>query len=135
MFLRLKLYWFPRHWRISHAISHHLFPNTHHDLEISNFEPLMQFLPRTDKTKMFGIMSVIYSPVLVYPSVYVVETIKRYFCFLENELGDLHLFFLLILCKYILLHFLSSSHRWRLQVFQVSIYHSVCLNPLFIVTP
>lgn len=67
-----------RHWRISHAFSHHLYPNTHHDLEISQFEPLMQFFPLRDKSNVFGLMSALYSPLLVYPLVYIGEAVKRY---------------------------------------------------------
>lgn len=34
-----------REWRISHSLSHHLFPNTIYDFEISGFEPFIQYLP------------------------------------------------------------------------------------------
>ena len=33
-------------WRISHALSHHLYPNTIYDFEISMLEPLFCFLPQ-----------------------------------------------------------------------------------------
>lgn len=69
-----------RHWRISHAISHHLYTNTHHDLEISHVEPLMQYFPLRDKSNVFGLMSALYSPLLVYPLVYIGEATKRYVC-------------------------------------------------------
>lgn len=32
-------------WRITHAISHHSFPNTAYDYEIMVFEPFIEFLP------------------------------------------------------------------------------------------
>lgn len=32
-------------WRISHVISHHMFPNTILDLEVSIMEPFMVYLP------------------------------------------------------------------------------------------
>jgi len=32
-------------WRISHALSHHLYTNTYTDLEVSSVEPLLQYLP------------------------------------------------------------------------------------------
>ncbi|KAF5293585.1 hypothetical protein FQA39_LY03070 [Lamprigera yunnana] len=34
-----------REWRISHALSHHLFPNTIVDLEVSTFEPIIHYFP------------------------------------------------------------------------------------------
>ncbi|KAI8424207.1 hypothetical protein MSG28_002787 [Choristoneura fumiferana] len=36
-------------FRVSHALSHHLYPNTLMDLEISAFEPLVYWNPRKDK--------------------------------------------------------------------------------------
>ncbi|XP_044760009.1 cytochrome b5-related protein-like [Coccinella septempunctata] len=36
-----------REFRISHALSHHLFPNTIHDLEISMYEPVIYLMPQT----------------------------------------------------------------------------------------
>uniref|UniRef100_A0A1B6H6A9 Cytochrome b5 heme-binding domain-containing protein n=2 Tax=Homalodisca liturata TaxID=320908 RepID=A0A1B6H6A9_9HEMI len=65
-----------RQWRITHALSHHLFPNTHYDLEISSFEPLMMFLPSPEKTKLFGITSAVVSP-LLYPFFYFFEALRR----------------------------------------------------------
>ena len=38
-------------WRISHALSHHIFPNTVYDVEISALEPMLCFLP-TPKTPL-----------------------------------------------------------------------------------
>jgi hypothetical protein len=34
-----------REWRVAHAMSHHMFPNTFHDLEVSSLEPMLQWLP------------------------------------------------------------------------------------------
>lgn len=48
-------------WRVSHAMSHHLYPNSYYDLEISTFEPWLQWIPRP-KTKMQRIISPIASP-------------------------------------------------------------------------
>ncbi|XP_059052809.1 cytochrome b5-related protein-like [Achroia grisella] len=38
--------WSYRDFRVSHALSHHLFPNTLMDLEISGFEPLVHWIPK-----------------------------------------------------------------------------------------
>ena len=48
-------------WRISHAMSHHVFPNTIYDYEISSFEPMLQFLPKSSKTITDRYVSHIYS--------------------------------------------------------------------------
>ena len=36
-------------WRVSHIMSHHLFPNTLLDIELSMHEPLLQYLPTEGK--------------------------------------------------------------------------------------
>ncbi|XP_045494029.1 cytochrome b5-related protein-like [Colias croceus] len=41
--------WFYRDFRISHALSHHLYPNTLMDLEISGFEPIIFWNPRKER--------------------------------------------------------------------------------------
>ncbi|CRK93345.1 CLUMA_CG006886, isoform A [Clunio marinus] len=50
-----------REWRISHAMSHHLYTNSYYDLEISMFEPFLQWIPRPKSTKQ-KVMSTIFSP-------------------------------------------------------------------------
>lgn len=52
-----------REWRVSHAMSHHLYTNTFYDLEISMFEPFLQWIPRP-KTQLQKIMSTILSPIV-----------------------------------------------------------------------
>jgi len=52
-----------REWRISHAMSHHLYTNTYYDLEISMFEPFLTWIPRP-KTTLQKIMSPIISPIV-----------------------------------------------------------------------
>lgn len=42
--------------RVSHAMSHHLYPNYYYDLEISTFEPWLQWIPRP-KTEVQRIIS------------------------------------------------------------------------------
>lgn len=48
-------------WRISHSISHHMYPNTAHDLEVINFEPFLRWIPK-EKTELFKIISVVSAP-------------------------------------------------------------------------
>ncbi|XP_058823711.1 cytochrome b5-related protein-like [Topomyia yanbarensis] len=66
-----------REWRISHVISHHLFPNSMLDLEISFFEPFLCWLPRSPRKNLvqrFG--SWIYVP-FVYTVMFFNELVKR----------------------------------------------------------
>lgn len=58
-------------WRISHALSHHLYPNSYYDLEITMYEPILCWLPFPKSWLRKMIMTLI-SPIvwsLVFPSV------------------------------------------------------------------
>lgn len=52
-----------REWRVSHAMSHHLYTNSYYDLEISMFEPHLSWIPRP-KTKVQKFLAPIISPVV-----------------------------------------------------------------------
>jgi hypothetical protein len=54
-----------RDWRVVHALSHHIYPNSLLDVDISMFAPLFQFLPDPSKTLWGRYGPWIYSP-LVY---------------------------------------------------------------------
>lgn len=62
-----------RGWRISHVLSHHLYPNTIKDYEISVYEPYFNFLPH-DKTTFVRYFTAIWSP-LVYALTFYVHYI------------------------------------------------------------
>lgn len=53
-----------REWRVTHALSHHLYTNTINDLEITAFEPIVPFLP-TEKSSKTKILSCLYVPLLM----------------------------------------------------------------------
>lgn len=50
-----------REWRISHAISHHMYPNTIYDLEVTNFEPLLKWMPM-EKSEWEKVVSIVACP-------------------------------------------------------------------------
>lgn len=52
-----------RDWRISHAMSHHLYTNSYYDLEITMFEPFLKWIPHP-KTKTEKVLSTILSPIV-----------------------------------------------------------------------
>ncbi|XP_063225470.1 cytochrome b5-related protein-like [Bacillus rossius redtenbacheri] len=53
-----------RDWRITHALSHHLYPNTLLDLEVTLMEPLLEWLPYETKSTTQRYISWLYSPLL-----------------------------------------------------------------------
>lgn len=64
-------------WRISHAMSHHIYPNTVWDYEIYTVEPFIHFLPSKKKSWLRGFISQLLSP--LYWSLAVFDqAIKRF---------------------------------------------------------
>lgn len=66
-----------KEWRISHAMSHHLYPNSLHDMEVALFEPFLCWIPN-GKIKGFTqrYLSWIYSPI-VYSFMCLDQFVKR----------------------------------------------------------
>lgn len=52
-------------WRLSHGLSHHPFPNTVNDFEVTAFEPYMCFLPYKGKSFFSGLASTVFGQVLI----------------------------------------------------------------------
>lgn len=65
-----------KEWRISHAMSHHLFPNSLHDLEITLFEPLLCWFPSPMKSFAQRYVAWLYSPV-IYTFMCLDQLVKR----------------------------------------------------------
>ncbi|PSN40733.1 Cytochrome b5-related protein [Blattella germanica] len=65
-----------RDWRISHALSHHIYTNSVMDLELSLFEPVFQFLPDPAKPAWARYGPLFYAP-LIYSIMYMVEFFTR----------------------------------------------------------
>lgn len=67
-----------KEWRISHAMSHHLYPNSLHDMEMALFDPFLCWFPN-EKMKGFSqrYLSWIYSPI-IYTFVCVDQLVKRF---------------------------------------------------------
>lgn len=64
-------------WRISHALSHHLFTNTIYDFEISALEPIFEFLPKANKTWLQRYGSYLYGMVF-FPVFFYLEALKKW---------------------------------------------------------
>lgn len=65
-----------KEWRISHSMSHHLFPNSLHDMEVSLFEPFLCWIPSPMKGFTQRYLAWIYSPV-VYAFMCLDQLVKR----------------------------------------------------------
>lgn len=66
-----------REWRISHAMSHHMYANSYHDLELSLFEPFLCWIPSPDlKNFVTRYLSWIYSPI-IYAVIPILQFVKR----------------------------------------------------------
>ncbi|KAF5270268.1 hypothetical protein FQA39_LY18884 [Lamprigera yunnana] len=69
-----------REWRISHALSHHLFPNTIMDIEISILEPFIHYLPykKSIFEKYMSYVVVVLIWVALYLFSYVRKVVEMY---------------------------------------------------------
>lgn len=66
-----------RDWRISHSLSHHLYPNSLHDVEVMLFEPVLCWLPSPKiKTWVQRYLSWIYAWIF-YVLLFISEFIKK----------------------------------------------------------
>lgn len=67
-----------RDWRISHSLSHHLFPNSLHGVEVMLFEPVLCWLPSsTIKGRIQRYGSWVYGWAL-YALLFISEFLKKY---------------------------------------------------------
>ncbi|XP_011153853.1 cytochrome b5-related protein isoform X2 [Harpegnathos saltator] len=67
-----------KEWRITHAMSHHIYPNTLWDYEIYVTEPFLNWLPQKDKSYIVGIFRSIISPI-VWMLMFLFQGVKRYY--------------------------------------------------------
>ncbi|KAI9585947.1 cytochrome b5-related protein [Glossina fuscipes] len=66
-------------WRISHAMSHHMYPNSYWDLELSMFEPFLCWIPNEHvKTLTLRYISFLIEP-LVYAMTFLLDILTRIF--------------------------------------------------------
>ncbi|XP_062142200.1 cytochrome b5-related protein [Drosophila sulfurigaster albostrigata] len=71
-------------WRISHAMSHHIYPNSYYDLELSMFEPLLCWVPNPHiKSKALRYISLITEP-LAYAVAFFIQVLTRIYYSLRH---------------------------------------------------
>ncbi|XP_039749545.1 cytochrome b5-related protein-like isoform X1 [Pararge aegeria] len=67
--------WSYREFRVTHALSHHLYPNTLMDIEVSGFEPLIFWNPR--KNMPFYANLAILLEFIIFPFLFITNWIRR----------------------------------------------------------
>ncbi|OAD59365.1 Cytochrome b5-related protein [Eufriesea mexicana] len=110
-------------WRISHAMSHHIYPNTLWDFEIYTLEPFIYFLPFNKKSLLRGFISQLLSP-LYWSLALFDQAIKRYysvFCeYKKFEFRDAVPFFLPMLMSFFAPSLLTTVKLWLLIIISAS---------------
>jgi hypothetical protein len=64
-------------WRVFHAISHHMYPNSYHDMQIAGYEPTLNWMPEP-KTKSQIFKSWLLTPIM-YGLTFITAHDTRYF--------------------------------------------------------
>jgi len=72
-----------RDWRISHAISHHLYTNSYSDIEVSGIEPFINFLPMEKNFAQHTLIHIYLYPILFLA--FFSEFVKRLFFIFTGE--------------------------------------------------
>ncbi|XP_052895555.1 cytochrome b5-related protein-like [Anopheles moucheti] len=102
-----------REWRVSHVMSHHLYPNSVLDMEISSFEPFLCYLPWADLKNSFQRYgSWFYGP-FIYGSIFLSEYLKR---LMESFSQGKNRFHLDDIVPFVIPAFLCAINPDRIQV-------------------
>ncbi|XP_075971562.1 cytochrome b5-related protein-like [Anticarsia gemmatalis] len=75
MYLFNLTLWSYRDFRVSHALSHHLYPNTLMDLEVSGLEPFLLWNPRK---KPFYAKLTLLIELALFPALFIITFLKRF---------------------------------------------------------
>ncbi|KAI4488669.1 hypothetical protein M0802_011377 [Mischocyttarus mexicanus] len=119
-------------WRITHAMSHHLYPNTIWDYEIYVFEPLFNWLPNKTKNIFKLWLGYILIPI-IYTFVFFGLGIKRYYSAIFEyrtfEFRDVVPFFLPIIMTLFAPSILNALKTWMIIIAVASIlFNFIGLN-------
>ncbi|XP_015115058.1 cytochrome b5-related protein [Diachasma alloeum] len=120
-----------REWRITHAMSHHMYPNTIWDFEIISFEPLLQYLPKIP-APISRKISWLYSPVLYFIAFHS-QGVKRYIEVLlvrqKIEFRDVVPFIIPAFMFYATENLSITFKYWMLIIAVASfVFHAIGLN-------
>lgn len=107
-------------WRITHAMSHHIYPNTLWDYEIYVLEPYIHWLPAIKRSLLNNLISTVMSPV-IWALGGVEQIFKRYYSvffeYKKFEFRDAIPFILPVLMSFFAPSVLAAVKVWLLVVF------------------
>lgn len=116
-----------RDWRVSHALSHHLYTNSLVDMELLWLEPLFRWIPDpAGKTFINRYISWVYGP-LVYALFFIVDFVKRIIALLTIEEAKLSLADLIPFALPVTMYFFGGSNAGILVVLKIWL-SIVCLS-------
>lgn len=121
-----------REWRITHVLSHHLYPNTIWDVEVYALEPFFQWLPNKNKSFLKKCISVLITPV-VYALALFGQIIKRYYLVFrvwkQYDIRDIIPFSLPLLMSIVAPNFSTAVKTWIIIIFFTSLFfHFIGFN-------
>ncbi|RXG67353.1 cytochrome b5-related protein [Armadillidium vulgare] len=94
-----------REWRISHALSHHNYPNTIIDYEVSALEPHFELLPKSNKSFLHRYAAIVTGSILYSIAIYsafvyrvILYKMGKTKFYKEDILPFLHLLLIIGLC-------------------------------------
>jgi len=121
-------------WRILHALSHHIYPNTYFDLELSLHEPFFCWVPNPYiKSVMMRYLSWLYAPVMYIIGYYMQVTVRLIYSFQKTNIMFWHDFIPFILPLFLYMTtgapVLLIVKKWMLMIIASSfIFHLIGLN-------
>lgn len=118
-----------REWRIQHAMSHHLYPNSLLDLEVTLFEPFLCWATGDAKSVVQRYGSWLYSP-FIYATLFFVQLLTRVVFSVMDKSNLFHrsdlLPFGVPLLMYIVggaeMHLMEVLRMWLVLIFASSFY-------------
>nr|QKG32711.1 fads2a [Gecarcoidea lalandii] len=118
-----RMYYFdlsllPSHeWRVTHALSHHLYTNTANDIEISSLEPFWEFLPKPDKIFIQRYAGYIYE-LAIMATLYLIATLQRMYDIWAGK-TPLRPEYFLVFFELLLMAVISPSFWMALKLFLI----------------
>ncbi|XP_076163345.1 cytochrome b5-related [Ptiloglossa arizonensis] len=117
-----------KEWRISHVMSHHMYPNTYWDYEIYMAEPFLQWYPYKNKSMVRSFISQLISPI-VWALTFHLQMIKRYYSIVfeynKFEFRDAVPFFLPVLMSFFAPSVSIAFKFWLLIILAASFVFSM----------
>jgi len=108
-------------WRITHAISHHHYANSHWDYEVTSLEPFLVFLSTTKKNFFQKNLVVIYYQVIFFAA-FILDFQKKIASTILGQSRKLRLENSIVVAQLIFLVYFSGTKG----IIQWIIMHSIC---------